>query len=90
MNFVKNTLVKYQNGLNDKSWNALFVENHDVGRCINKFGSLDYRNESAKAIAIMNYFLKGQAARLILNYIFCQNNNQPNSHRILLGTQILL
>ena len=59
MNFVKNTLVKYQNGLNDKSWNALFVENHDLGRCVNKFGSIKYYEKSAKAIAVMNYFLKG-------------------------------
>ena len=59
MEFCKNILIKYQHGLNERSWNALFVENHDLGRCINKFGSLDYRNESAKAIAIMNYFLKG-------------------------------
>lgn len=59
MEFVKNTLVKYQNGLNDHSWNALFVENHDLGRCINRFGSLNYQDMSAKAIAIMNYCLKG-------------------------------
>ena len=59
MEFCKNILIKYQHGLNERSWNALFVENHDLGRCINKFGSLAYRNESAKAIAIMNYFLKG-------------------------------
>ena len=59
MEFCKNILIKYQHGLNERSWNALFVENHDLGRCINKFGSLEYRNESAKAIAIMNYFLKG-------------------------------
>ena len=59
MEFCKNILIKYQHGLNERSWNALFVENHDLGRCINKFGSLENRNESAKAIAIMNYFLKG-------------------------------
>ena len=59
MEFVKNTLIKYQEGLNDRSWNALFVENHDLGRCINKFGSLKYYDKSAKAIAIMNYYLKG-------------------------------
>ena len=39
MENIKNT-YKYQEGLNDRSWNALFVENHDLGRCINKFGSL--------------------------------------------------
>ncbi len=38
----------------------------------------------------VNYFIKGQAVRLILNYIFCQNDSQPNSHRILLGTQFLI
>ena len=59
MHFVKNTLAKYQYGLNDCSWNALFVENHDLGRCINRFGDLNYRVESAKAIAMMNYCLKG-------------------------------
>ena len=38
----------------------------------------------------INYFIKGQALRLILNYVFCQNGNAPNSHRIMVGTQILL
>lgn len=38
----------------------------------------------------INWFIKGQALRLILNYVFCQNQNAPNSHRIMVGTQILL
>ena len=59
MKFCKDTWIKYQYGLNDCSWNALFVENHDLGRCINRFGSLDYKNESAKAIATMVYLQKG-------------------------------
>ncbi len=60
MKFIKDTLCKYQRGLNDLSWNALFVENHDLGRCVNKFGNVEnYRIESAKAIATMNYLLKG-------------------------------
>ncbi len=60
MHFIKETLCKYQHGLNNLSWNALFVENHDLGRCVNKFGNVkDFYLESAKAIAIMNYFLKG-------------------------------
>ena len=59
MEYCKNTLIKYQYGLNDKSWNALFVENHDLGRCVNKFGDLNYYDKSAKAIAVMNYLLKG-------------------------------
>ena len=59
MEHVKNTLIKYQEGLNEHSWNALFVENHDLARSVNKFGDLNYHKESAKAIATMNYLLKG-------------------------------
>lgn len=58
--FIKDTLAKYQRGLNELSWNALVVENHDLGRCINKFGDEEnYYLESAKAIATMNFLLKG-------------------------------
>ena len=57
--FVKDTLSKYQYGLNDCSWNALMVENHDLGRCINRFGDEKFRVESAKAIATYNFLLKG-------------------------------
>ena len=59
MEHVKRTLIKYQYGLNTHSWNALFVENHDLARSVNKFGSVKYHKESAKAIATMNYLLKG-------------------------------
>ena len=38
----------------------------------------------------LNYFIKGQALRLILNYVFCQNENSPDSHRIIIGTQMFL
>ena len=38
----------------------------------------------------LNYFIKGQALRLILNYVFCDNENAEDSHRVILGTQILL
>ena len=37
-----------------------------------------------------NYFVKGQGLKLILNYVFCQNDGAKDSHRIMLGTQILL
>ena len=59
MEFVKNTLIRYQHGLNDRSWNALVVENHELGRCVNRFGDLNFYEKSAKAIAVMNYLLKG-------------------------------
>ena len=38
----------------------------------------------------INYFLKGQGLKLILNYIFCQNQGKEDSHRFMVGTQILL
>ena len=38
----------------------------------------------------LNYFIKGQALRLILNYVFCDNEDTEDSHRIILGTQIVL
>ena len=37
-----------------------------------------------------NYFIKGQGLKLIFNYIFCQNDATKNSHRLMLGTQILI
>ena len=59
MEFCKHNLIKYQHGLNERSWNALVVENHDLGRCVNKFGDLNFYEKSAKAIPVMNYLLKG-------------------------------
>lgn len=38
----------------------------------------------------VNWFIKGQALRVILNYVFCDNQNKNDSHRIILGTQIAL
>jgi len=47
-------------------------------------------NTRREYTAGINYFIKGQALRLILNYVFCDNQNTEDSHRIILGTQILL
>lgn len=38
----------------------------------------------------INYFIKGPGLKLILDYVFCQNDSMKDSHRIMLGTQILL
>ena len=37
-----------------------------------------------------NYFLKGQALKFILDYVFCQYDSEQNSHKVLVGTQIIL
>ena len=47
-------------------------------------------NKSREYSVGLNYFIKGQGLRLILNYVFCQNEAAKDSHRIMLGTQILL
>lgn len=38
----------------------------------------------------INYYIRGQALRLMLNYVFCNNHNAPDSNRIILGTQVLI
>ena len=38
----------------------------------------------------LNYFIKGQALKLMLNYVYRNDEKQNNSHRIILGSQILL
>lgn len=47
-------------------------------------------NNQREYTAGINYYIKGQAMKLILNYIYCQNEAKPDSHRILVGTQIAL
>lgn len=37
-----------------------------------------------------NYYVKGQALKLIFNYIYCQNDNKVDSHRLMVGTQLVL
>jgi hypothetical protein len=49
--------------------------------------SKDIRREYSAGI---NYFIKGQSLKVMLNYVFCQNDLLKDSHRIVLGTQILL
>ncbi len=47
-------------------------------------------NNRREYTAGLNYYVKGQAMKLILNYIYCQTQNQLDSHRLLLGTQLIL
>ena len=47
----------------------------------------DIRREYTAGI---NYFIKGQAVKLMLNYVFCQNDVKDDSHRLILGTQFML
>ena len=47
----------------------------------------DVRTEYSAGI---NYFIIGQGLKLMINYVFCNYQNMPNSHRLIIGTQILL
>lgn len=47
-------------------------------------------NTNREYSAGLSYFVKGQALKVMLNYVFCQNDAKKDSHRIMLGTQILL
>lgn len=47
-------------------------------------------NKSSEYTAGLNYFIKGSALKLILNYTFRHSENEANSNRIMLGTQIML
>lgn len=47
-------------------------------------------NKSSEYTAGLNYFIKGSALKLILNYTFRYSENEANSNRIMLGTQIML
>ena len=38
----------------------------------------------------LNWFIKGQALKVVFNYIFANNQNTPDSHKFILATQILL
>src|SRR3954454_470292 len=56
---LKKTLTKWQKGLEEKGWNALFLENHDQPRSISTWGSEEYWSQSAKCLATMYFFMQG-------------------------------
>lgn len=49
-----------------------------------------HKNNTREYSAGINYYILGQGMKLILDYIYCQNQASKNSHKILIGTQILL
>lgn len=60
MSKFKEVIIKWQNGLNDKGWNSLFLNNHDQPRLVSRFGNdAEYRVESAKMFATIMHLLKG-------------------------------
>lgn len=56
----KDVLTNWQNSLEGKGWNALFVENHDIPRVVSTWGNDDkYLTECAKAFGVVYFLQKG-------------------------------
>lgn len=56
---LKKAFSHWQETLQGRAWNTLYLENHDHPRIINRFGSLKYRVESGKMLATMCFLQCG-------------------------------
>ncbi len=56
----KDILTGWQKGLENRGWNALYLENHDQPRSVSRFGDDDtYHAVSAKALATCYFLMQG-------------------------------
>ena len=57
---LKETMTKWEKGLENIAWNSLFLENHDQPRSVSRFGNDDkYRECSAKMLATWLHMMQG-------------------------------
>jgi len=57
---IKETFTRWQKGLENAGWNALFLENHDIPRIVSKWGNEEkYWFESATSLAVMYFLMQG-------------------------------
>ncbi|WP_307413912.1 glycoside hydrolase family 13 protein [Neobacillus ginsengisoli] len=57
---LKQTLTRWQKGLEDDGWNSLYWNNHDQPRVVSRFGNdQEYRVVSAKMLATCLHMLQG-------------------------------
>lgn len=57
---LKNVLTRWQKGLENKGWNALFIENHDKARVVSTWGNdQEYWRESATAFGAIYFLMQG-------------------------------
>lgn len=56
---MKHAFSRWQEKLNGKAWNTLYIENHDHPRIISRYGSEKYRVESGKMLANMYMLQQG-------------------------------
>ncbi|WP_046176429.1 glycoside hydrolase family 13 protein [Domibacillus indicus] len=56
----KEVMTKWQKALENKGWNALFIENHDKARVVSTWGNdREYWYESATAFAAVYFLMQG-------------------------------
>jgi oligo-1,6-glucosidase len=56
---MKKAFSSWQHKLAGKAWNCLYIENHDHPRIVSRYGSEEFRTESAKTLAAAYLFLQG-------------------------------
>ena len=56
---LKRAWSQWQDGLEGRGWNMLYIENHDHPRMVSRYGSERFREESAKMLAVSYLFQKG-------------------------------
>ena len=56
---MKKAFSDWQNKLEGKAWNMLYIENHDHPRIVTRYGSEAFHAESAKMLGAMYLFQKG-------------------------------
>jgi oligo-1,6-glucosidase len=57
---LKSVMSKWQNELEGKGWNSLYLNNHDQPRMVSRFGNdKEYRVESAKMLGTFLHMMKG-------------------------------
>ncbi len=103
--FALSSEFQYANGSNGKDgitddvrwgYNATFIYKltkklHLVTRFDDFNNNVHIKNNNTREYSAgINYYILGQTLKLVLNYIFCQNASADDSHKIILGTQILL
>jgi len=56
---LKKAYSLWQDGLEGRGWNMLYIENHDHPRMVSRYGSEKFCKASAKMLAVSYMFLKG-------------------------------
>ncbi|QLG29261.1 alpha-glucosidase [Halorarum halophilum] len=56
---LKETFTRWQTGLAEDGWNALYLNNHDQPRMVSRFGDEEYRVTSAKLLGTLLHTLRG-------------------------------